>query len=59
MFTKTNRCETPATRFGLRDVGDVRAAYVVGIVALVLTYPAGLWYRSFKNAHPNSVLEYL
>jgi len=51
--------EIPATRFGLRGVGDIRATYLVGIVAIVLMYPACLWYRSFKNAHPNSVLKYL
>jgi uncharacterized membrane protein len=51
--------EIPATRFGLRGVGDIRATYLVGIVAIALMYPACLWYRSFKNAHPNSVLKYL
>jgi uncharacterized membrane protein len=51
--------EIPATHFGLRGVGDIRATYGVGIVAIVLMYPACRWYRSFKNAHPNSVLKYL
>ncbi len=51
--------EIPATRFGLRGVGDIWATYLVGIVAIALMYPACLWYRSFKNAHPNSVLKYL
>jgi hypothetical protein len=40
-------------------VGDIRTTYVIGIVALVLKYPACRWYRSFKIAHPKSVLEYL
>jgi hypothetical protein len=51
--------EIAATRFGLRGVGDITTTYIVGIVALFLMYPACLWYRSFKTAHPNSVLKYL
>jgi uncharacterized membrane protein len=51
--------EIPATRFGLRGAGDIRATYGVGIVALILMYPACLWYRRTKSAHPNSVLKYL
>lgn len=51
--------EIPATHFGLRGVGDIWTTYLVGIVALVLMYPACLWYRSFKNPHPDSVLKYL
>lgn len=51
--------EIPATYFGLRGVGDLTTTYVVGIVLFWLLYPACLWYRSFKAAHPKSFLRYL
>ena len=51
--------EIPATYFGLRGVGDLTTTYVVGIVLFWLLYPACLWYRSFKAAHPRSLLRYL
>lgn len=51
--------EIPATYFGLRGVGDLTTTYLVGIVLFAALYPACLWYRSFKAAHPQSVLRYL
>jgi uncharacterized membrane protein len=51
--------EIPATYFGLRGVGDLSTTYIVAAVLLVLLYPACLWYRSFKAAHPQSLLKYL
>jgi uncharacterized membrane protein len=51
--------EIPATYFGLRGVGDLTTTYLVGIVLFAALYPACLWYRSFKAAHPKSVLRYL
>ncbi len=51
--------EVPATWFGLRGVGDLATTYWVSAVLLVLLYPACLWYRKFKAAHPDSVLKYL
>jgi uncharacterized membrane protein len=51
--------EIPATRFGLRGVGDITTTYTVAAVLLVLLYPACRWYRTFKAAHPDSVLKYL
>jgi uncharacterized membrane protein len=51
--------EIPATHLGLRGVGDIRTTYVVAAVLLVLLYPTCRWYRSFKAAHPDSVLKYL
>jgi hypothetical protein len=51
--------EIPATYFGLRGVGGLTTTYVVAAVLLVLLYPACLWYRSFKAAHPRSFLKYL
>jgi uncharacterized membrane protein len=51
--------EIPATRFGLRGVGDLTTTYTVAAVVLVLLYPACRWYRTFKAAHPDSVLKYL
>jgi uncharacterized membrane protein len=51
--------EVPATYFGLRGVGDLSTTYIVGVVLLVLLYPACRWYRSLKAAHPTSFLKYL
>ena len=51
--------EIPATYFGLRGVGGLGTTWAVGLVMLVLMYPACLWYRAFKAAHPNSILTYL
>ena len=51
--------EIPATYFGLRGVGDLSTTYVVAAVLLVALYPACLWYRSFKAAHPKSFLKYI
>jgi uncharacterized membrane protein len=51
--------EIPATYFGLRGVGGLTTTYVVAAVLLVLLYPACLWYRAFKAAHPQSFLKYL
>ena len=51
--------EVPATWFGLRGFGDLTTTYVVTAILLVLLYPACLWYREFKKAHPDSFLKYL
>jgi uncharacterized membrane protein len=51
--------EVPATWFGLRDVDGLGATYGVAAVALLLLYPACLWYRRVKAAHPKSILKYL
>ena len=51
--------EIPATYFGLRGVGDLSTTYIVAAVLLVLLYPACLWYRTLKAAHPQSFLKYL
>jgi len=48
----------PATWFGLRGFGDLTTTYVTAAVLLVLLYPACLWYRGFKKAHPGSLLRY-
>jgi peptidoglycan/LPS O-acetylase OafA/YrhL len=50
--------EIPAEYFGLRGIGGLGTTWVVGIVALVLMYPACLWYRRVKAAHPDSFLKY-
>jgi uncharacterized membrane protein len=50
--------EVPATWFGLRGFGDLTTTYVTAAVLLVLLYPACLWYRGFKKAHPDSVLKF-
>jgi uncharacterized membrane protein len=51
--------EVPATYFGLRGVGDLTTTYIVGVVLLVLLYPACRWFRSLKAAYPNSFLKYI
>jgi len=51
--------EVPATYFGLRGFDGLTATYVISAVMLVLLYPACLWYRRVKAAHPKSVLKYL
>jgi uncharacterized membrane protein len=51
--------EIPATRFGMRGIGGLGTTYAVGVAGLVLLYPACLWYRGFKKAHPDSFLKYL
>ena len=50
--------EIPATYFGLRGAGDLSTTYIVAAAMLVALYPACLWYRSLKAAHPQSVLKY-
>lgn len=50
--------EVPATSFGLRGFGDINTTCIVAAVLVVLLYPACLWYRDFKKAHPDSVLKY-
>ena len=51
--------EVPATYFGLRGAGDISTTYIVTGAMLLALYPACLWYRSFKAAHPDSFLKYI
>jgi uncharacterized membrane protein len=51
--------EVPATYFGLRGVGGLTTTYVTAALMLVALYPACLWYRSLKAAHPDSFLKYI
>lgn len=51
--------EIPATYFGLRGFGDITTTYITGFLLLLALYPACLWYRSFKAAHPDSFLKYI
>jgi len=50
--------ETAATWFGLRGGWGLGESYAVSAVSLVLLYPACRWYRTFKQAHPDSFLRY-
>jgi len=50
--------EVPATYFGLRGDGGLATTYVVAFAMLALLYPACRWYRTFKAAHPQSILKY-
>ena len=47
-----------ATYLGLRGSGGLLTAYVVAPVLLVALYPMCRWYRSYKNAHRDSWLQY-
>jgi uncharacterized membrane protein len=51
--------EIPATYFGLRGVGGLTTTYVAAGALLIAMYPACLWYRSVKAAHPGSLLKYI
>jgi uncharacterized membrane protein len=51
--------EIPATHLGLRGAGDLRGAYALAAVLLLLLYPACRWYRALKAAHPHSLLRYV
>lgn len=51
--------EVPATYLGLRDFDGLGATYGISALMLVLLYPACLWYRKVKAAHPQSILKYL
>lgn len=51
--------EIPATYFGLRGAWGIGATYAASAILLVLIYPACLWYRRLKRAHPTSFLKYL
>ena len=51
--------DATAHYFGLLGIGTISATYTVGIAALVVLYPLCRWYRSFKAAHPQSLLRYL
>jgi len=50
--------EVPATYFGLRGAGNLATTYVVSAGLIVLLYPACRWYRTLKQANPNSILKY-
>jgi uncharacterized membrane protein len=50
--------EVPATYFGLRGSGNLATTYIVSAVLVVSLYPACLWYRGLKAAHPNGFLKY-
>jgi uncharacterized membrane protein len=51
--------EVPATYFGLRGFDGLTATYTIAGIMLVILYPACLWYRAVKAAHPRSILKYL
>ena len=51
--------EVPATYFGLRGAGNLATTYIVAFALLLLLYPACRWYRSFKAAHPDTLLKWI
>jgi uncharacterized membrane protein len=44
--------------FGLSDAWGLGASLLASLAMLVALYPACRWYRSFKRAHPESVLRF-
>jgi uncharacterized membrane protein len=48
-----------ASRFDLLGVGTIVTTYTVAIVAVILLYPACLWFRKVKAANPTSFLRYI
>jgi uncharacterized membrane protein len=50
--------EVPATYFGIRGAGNLTTTYVVSAAVVVALYPACLWYRGVKAAHPKAILKY-
>jgi uncharacterized membrane protein len=51
--------ETLATYFGLRGFDGLAATYGAAAIMVIALYPACLWYRRVKAAHPRSILKYL
>ncbi|HET7536684.1 MAG TPA: heparan-alpha-glucosaminide N-acetyltransferase domain-containing protein [Candidatus Didemnitutus sp.] len=47
-----------ATYAGLREFGTITATYTIAFGMVVALYPACLWYRKVKAAHPDSFLKY-
>lgn len=47
-----------ATYAGLREFGTITATYTIALGMVIVLYPACLWYRKVKAAHPDSVLKY-
>jgi hypothetical protein len=43
----------PAWIFGVRGQLGIASAYVGALSVLVFLYPACLWYRRYKSAHPD------
>jgi len=50
--------EITATYFGFRGAWGLWQSYIISGISLIILYPACLWYRTFKQKHPKSVLRY-
>ena len=50
--------DVSANWLGYADSGDLGTALIVSFVMLILLYPCCRWYRSYKRAHPESVLRF-
>jgi uncharacterized membrane protein len=44
--------------FGLQGFGDLTTTMIVSLAMLMALYPCCRWYRSYKRAHPDSVLRF-
>ena len=44
--------------FGLQGFGDLTTTMIVSLAMLIALYPCCRWYRSYKRAHPDSVLRF-
>lgn len=44
---------------GLEDAFGLADSYIISVVLLVFLYPTCLWYRSYKQSHPESWVRYI
>jgi len=51
--------EVSARALGIYMTGGLQASSIATALSLVLLYPICRWYRSYKRAHPQSVVRYL
>jgi peptidoglycan/LPS O-acetylase OafA/YrhL len=51
--------EVSARTLDMHMAGGLGTSTIATIISLVLLYPICRWYRSYKSAHPKSVVRYL
>jgi uncharacterized membrane protein len=48
-----------AALFDLQGFGGLAETYIISAAVLVVLYPTCIWYRSYKQAHPQSWVRYI
>jgi len=48
-----------AALFDLQGFGGLAEAYIISAAVLVVLYPTCIWYRNYKQAHPQSWVRYI